>query len=284
MGTGLIINGSHVTVPGLDVTNFEDDPRLRLAPEDFRLRAPHEQSWIHLLVFHTTGGIPGGNDLRPQVIKPGIGLSTGGGQRIVASWTHDRNRHGGAHLVVDQDGRAYCCADLGRVAAYHAEKANGCSIGIEVVQGHADADLYEGQIEAAVQLGLWVCRLMPIPIQWQIPTPYQGEPVPRFESSMHSAAGIFAFGDVCGIVGHRDLTSSRGSGDPGDAIMDALQLAGCERFDFSRREDLATWTDRQMQLGVWFADGSPGPMTADALKKAGYTDGIWRLGAPKPRN
>ena len=274
MGTGLVIDGCCVPIPGTDVTNYRDDPRLLLSSYDKRPRTAREVAWVHLVVCHTTGGIPGGSDMRPQLIKPGLGQPTGGGERVVASWTNDPGRPGGAHLVVDQDGRAYCCADLSRDAAYHAERANGVSVGVEVVQGHAEADLYQGQIEAAARLVLWVCRTMPVPIQWQVPTAYAGAPVDRFVRSLESDHPL---DDVVGVVGHRDLTAKRGSGDPGDAMMAALVAAGCEALDFASGADLAAWTDRQKRSGVWFADGVPGPQTVNALRAAGYADGIWML-------
>jgi hypothetical protein len=273
MGTGLVIGGQRVPVPGVDVANFLDDPRLRLAPGDVRLRASWERAWVHLVVVHTTGGIPGGADLRPQVVKPGLGPSSDAGGRIVSSWTHDPARPGGAHLIVDYDGCAYCCADLLQEAAYHAQRANGVSVGIEVVQDHADASLYEGQLAAASNLAMQVCRLMPVPIQVQVPTAYAGAPIKRFVDSQEKAQPL---ADVVGIVGHRDLTSSRGLGDPGDALMDALEAAGCERVDFDSFADLALWRQRQSDLGISPADGIPGPRTVEALRKLGYPDGIWR--------
>jgi hypothetical protein len=275
MGSGLIIDGQKVVVPGVDVTNYLDDPRLRLDPSDVRPRSDRERAWVHLVVMHTTGGIPGGKDLRPQEVCPGLGQSSGGGDRVVASWTNDKNRPGGAHLVMDFDGTAYCCADLLRDAAYHAEKANGCSVGIEVVQGHASAELYQGQVNAAAQLALWVCCLLPVPVQWQMPRSYGGGPVRRFASSL-AARGPFLT-DVVGIVGHRDLTASRGEGDPGDAVMRALFAAGCEQFDFGAGEDLSTWKDRQAELGIASPDGIPGSRTVEALRGASHPEGIWQL-------
>lgn len=280
MGTGLVISGKTVPVPGIDVTNYLDDPALRLDPGDCRQRTSRERSWVRLVVLHTTGGIPGGKDLRPQMIQPGLGKSTGGGQRIVASWTHDKKRPGGSHIVVDQDGTCYCCADLVDVAAYHAERANGCSVGIEVVQGHAKADLYQGQLERAAVLALWICRLMPVPIQWQVPRPYTGHPLVRFQLSL--ANDPVPLGNVTGIVGHRDLTATRGQGDPGDAMMMALVREGCEELDFASGEDIAVWKLRQQDLGLVGCDGVPGPRTAEILKKIGHPDGIWRLPAPPP--
>ncbi len=264
-------------VPGIDVVNFHDDPRLRLDPTDMRRRSAREKEWVHLYVIHTTGGIPGGKDMRPQVIRPGLGPSSGGGQRIVASWTHDKARPGGAHLVTDFDGTHYCCADLLDDAAYHAERANGCSVGHEVIQGHGDAELYQGQVEAAALLALWVCRLMPAAIQWQVPAPYAGHPVRRFARSLEGDGTPLP--DVVGIVGHRDLTSRRGEGDPGGAVMEALVRAGCETFDFDAGQDLEAWKERQRELAVGTADGIPGRQTASALARAGYLDGIWKLGS-----
>jgi hypothetical protein len=274
VGTGLVIGGERVPVPGVDVQNYLDEPRLRLGVGDRRGRTAAESRWVHLLVYHTTAGIPGGADKRPQLVRPGLGPSTGGGQRVVASWTHDEGRPGGAHLVVDQDGSAYCCADLLVEAAYHAKVANGCSVGIEVVQGREHADLYQGQLEVAARLGLWVCRLMPVPIQWQVPYAYEGGPSARFAISMLRHPPL---DDVVGIVGHRDLTTTRGEGDPGDAMMRALEDAGCERVDFSRGHDLIVWRERQVDLGMQVRTGVPSADTVAALRAAGHPDGVWRL-------
>jgi hypothetical protein len=273
MGTGAVINGKLVPVSGLEVQNFLDDPRLKLAPDDVRPRNAREQAWIHMIVVHTTGGIPGGKDLRPQVINPGVGPSSNAGERVVGSWTHDSTRHGGAHFIVDFDRSVYCCADLVTEAAYHAERANGPSVGIEVVQSRS-AELYQDQMDAAVQLVLWLCANMPTPIQAQIPLPYQGKPIARFVESQDLATPL---SDVVGVVGHRDLTANRGEGDPGNAIMDALATAGCERFDFEAGQDIVTWKQRQADLGIAKPDGIPGPATVAALKATGHANGLWML-------
>ena len=272
MGTGLILDGRAVGVPGFDVQNFVDDPRLALAPYDVRPRTFQERNWIHLVVVHTTGGIPGGTDLRPQDIRPGFGPSTNAGERVVGSWTHDPGRPGGAHLVVDFDGRIYCCADLVTQAAYHAQHANGPSVGIEVVQGH-DAELYQSQLDLAARFARVLCGLMPTAIQFQIPLPYDDGPVDRFVISQMRSNPL---ADVVGVVGHRDLTSSRGRGDPGDALMDALAARGAERLDFESGEDIATWKNRQAVLGVPSPDGIPGPLTVAAIRRSGRPDGVWR--------
>lgn len=271
MGTGLILEGRAVSVPGFQIENYIDNHHLTLASGDVRWRVSRERGWIHLIVMHTTGGIPGGKDLRPQKILPGFGPSTNAGERVVGSWTHDTNRPGGAHIIIDFDGKIYCCADLVTQAAYHAERANGCSVGIEVVQGHK-AELYEEQIKLAARFARTLCKLLPTPIQFQIPRAYEGKPLRRFVIGLQKDIPL---GDVVGIVGHRDLTYNRGEGDPGNAIMFALGALGAEVFDYERYEDIVVWKNRQAVLGL-IADGVPGAATAAALKRNGNPTGIWR--------
>jgi hypothetical protein len=273
MGTGLILEGKAVSMPGFDIENFLDNPALALAPGDVRWRNARERHAIQLIVMHTTGGIPGGSDLRPQAILPGFGPSSNAGDRIVGSWTADTTRPGGAHIIVDFDGRIYCCADLVTQAAYHAQSANGPSVGIEVVQGHGKAELYASQIALAAKFALALCAIMPSAIQRQIPLAYNGHPIARFVASQQTGTPL---SDVVGIVGHRDLTATRGAGDPGDAIMEALETAGAERLDFAHYEDIAKWKQRQSLVGIEVPDGIPGPHTVAALRQAGRADGIWR--------
>lgn len=262
MGTGFILKGERRPAP-FDVQNFIDNPKLHLAPEDQRGRTAEEQRWVRSIVLHTTGGIPGGpSDPREQVVLPGLGPSSGGGERIVASWTHDRSRHGGAHIVIDFDGLVFCCADLVWTAAYHAELANAYSVGIEIVQGH-DGTLFDGQLDTAVRVVDWLTA--ELGIQRQIVKGYAGKPVDRLTGHMIDT----------GVFGHRDLTSNRWKGDPGDAIFAKLAAAGYEAFDFGRMEDVITWRQRQAVLGLLPADGMPGYKTRDALAAQGRRDGMW---------
>jgi hypothetical protein len=273
MGTGIVLAGQAALLAGLDISNFLDDPKLRLSPKDLRPRNPHERAFVHLVVMHSTLGIPGGTDLRRQTILPGFGPPTNAGERTVAMWASDPSRPAGAHLIVDFDGRIYCCADLVTEAAYHAQLANGCSIGIEIVQGLKSAEMYTEQLAVAADLATAICAAMPTPIQKQIPTPYLGHPIGRFVASQQTGVPL---ADVVGIVGHRDLTATRGEGDPGNTIMEALAAQGCERFDFENHADIAVWKSRQTILGMANPDGIPGPMTVAALKSSGRSDGFWK--------
>jgi hypothetical protein len=262
MGSGFIINGTAEQVDGLIVQNFIDNPRLRLAPDDQRPRTAAEQRWVRAIVLHTTGGIPGGkSDPREQSIIPGFGRSSRAGERIVADWTHDHSRPGGAHLIVDFDGLVYCCADLIATAAYHASDANGVSVGIEIVQAH-DGSLFDGQLGIAVRVVDWLTARLGI--QRQMPSRYDGRPIPRLTGYLKDT----------GVFGHRHVSANRWKGDPGDAIFDKLRAAGYEAFDFELGQDVVTWKQRQAALGI-AADGVPGRGTRDALLAKGKRAGLW---------
>lgn len=266
--TGLVISGKPIPVHGLQIENWLDDPALRLDASDMRKRTQGEAAWIHLIVLHTTRGIPGGTDNRPQVVRPGFGVGRRA-QDTVKTWTLE-DRGAGAHLIVQQDGVIACCADLRTEAAYHAGTANGPSIGIEIVQG-GDAELYQGQLDTTVLLVDALTRIFGI--QRQITHQYLG-PIARFERSLD---------DVVGIVGHRDLTGRRGAGDPGNAIMNLLGLAGYEPMNFGLPDDgegdKSIWRRRQRDNGIDPADGVAGLATRTALAALGYPGGMF---VPRP--
>lgn len=260
MGSGFVVNGQRDQVAGLDVTSWLDAPVLTLGPEDFRVRAPG--TWIRAVVLHTTKGIPGGNDLRPQVIWPGFGPPVQAGQRTARYWSHD-GRQAGAHLVIDHDGAISQTCDLQTVAAYHCPGWNTASIGIEIYQGNG-AELYEGQLDVTVRVVDYLTRRFGI--QRQIPHRYLGGPHRRFAAEAR---------DVVAVIGHRDAASNRGSGDPGNAIFSRLGLAKYEAFDFESGDDRNVWKQRQIRLGLANNDGIPGPATRAALLATGKAHGMW---------
>lgn len=257
---GVIVDGKAEEVPGLRTLSWLDMPQLRLRKgEDFRSRRTR---WIRSIILHTTKGIPGPNDTRFQDIRPGLGAAVDAGLRCSRYWSQD-GRQAGAHLVVDFDGTVCCCVDLQTEAANHAGAVNDGSIGIELYQG-GNAEMYEGQLGAAVQLVDWLTRRFGI--QRQVPHRYLGKPLQRMTDG----------GDDCvGVFGHRDCSWSRGAGDPGSAIFDRLVAARYEAFDFSAREDIGMWMSRQRSHNVPVADGVPGPMTLRMLKAQGVWNGMW---------
>lgn len=269
MGTGVIVNGKRELVPGLSVANWLDNPILRLRKgEDFRER---RTPWIRQIILHTTKGIPGGGDDREQDIRSGFGPPADAGERC-ARWWSKSAAPAGAHLVVDHDGKIFCCVDLETEAAQHAKHANQTSIGVEIYQG-SSADLYMGQLENVVLLCDWLTKRFGI--QRQVPDRYIG-PLPRLMANMD---------DVIGVLGHRDLDRSRGRGDPGSKIFYLLHGAGYEDLDYGVSEDRDVWRRRQRELAVQ-ADGIPGPRTmtalrglgaaeAQRLRVTGYRQGLW---------
>jgi hypothetical protein len=261
MGT-LVVGGKELQTP-FDTVTFLDNPQCKLGPRSVRKRGSDEQKGLCGIIVHTTGGIPGGKDLRPQVLKSGAGPSTNAGPKYASMWQTDLSKFGGAHCLVDFDGKVYQCCDLLLDAAYHAELANGRTIGIEVCQDRSDAGLYEIQVKSNVKLVSWLTAQFGI--QRQIcKLPYEGKPVDCLAGKLTRY----------GVFGHRNLTSKRGSGDPGDYLLQALSNANYEEFDFDTGEDLEIWKNRQGSLGLK-PDGVPGPATVAALKEAGYHNGLW---------
>lgn len=269
---GLIIGGKEVEVPGVQIRNYKDDPKLALrvgrsdGANDGEIPRDYPTT---LIILHTTKGIPGGSDKRPQVLKPGFGPDTKAEDRTAQYWSTDP-LHSGAHIVVDADGSVGCLADLKMVCAYHAgnRSVNHRSIGIEIYQG-SDASLYASQLEVVAK----IVDVLTIEfgIQRQIPTKYLNKPAPRLDKGGK---------DCIGVVGHRDVSNNRGFGDPGDFIFDVLEQHGYERVDFYTDSDLELWKARQKEIaektGLHLTiDGIPGPGTRAALVQLGYKHGLW---------
>lgn len=264
---GVVIAGIVEEVPGVRVLSWKDNPNLRLRIGTGLDGRQRFTSFVRGIVLHTTKGIPGGQDQRPQKILPGFGPDTNAEERAARFWATSPIQ-AGAHIVVDHDGSVACLCDLATEVSYHAGEVNEVSVGCEIFQGR-DAELYEGQLDIVVQLVDFLTRRFGIQRQFQ--SVYRKAPVPRIASGAQ---------DVVGVYGHRDVTTNRGEGDPGNAIFDRLRVAGYEPFDFSTPTDKITWKQRQEWLVRQFGanikpDGVPGPKTVAALRKAGYANGIW---------
>lgn len=254
----IVIDGQKEEIPGITSVSFVDDPTLAIGDKDCR---PRRGEWIRGIVLHTTKGIPGGTDRRPQRILPGLGSSVDAGHRSANCWASD-GRAASAHLIVDFDGTVSCCADLERTIAYHAGPVNKGTIGVEIYQG-SNAELYSGQLDVVVLLVDWLTRRFGI--QRQMPAGYLG-PVERLELGADNFVGVF---------GHRDASGNRGRGDPGDEIFTRLRAAGYEAWDIDSQRDITAWKGRQAELGLSPVDGIPGPKTVMALAAAGHPSGQW---------
>lgn len=214
--------------------------------------------WVRAIVLHTTKG------LWPQTVKTGSGPFKDVGEKVAAFWATSP-ASAGAHLVIDADGTVTCHCDLLTEAAYHAGIENEFSIGIEIFQ-EADGSIYEVQLQTVVSLCDELTEIFGIQRQM----PEEVDCIARFKNPKVLAR-------LVGIFGHRHFTTDRGRGDPGDAVFEALAMAGYERFWFTSGKDAEAWETRQNNLGVPrnHCDGVPGPATCDRLHEAGYAFGLW---------
>lgn len=257
---GIISSGQDIETP-FSVVNFQDNSECMLGKNSYRKRKRDEK--VCAIVVHSTAGIPGGKDLREQTVKDGAGPCKDAGPFYAKMWNADKTRKAGAHFVIDWNGQIYQLCDLVDDAAFHAGLANGHSVGVEVRQDRNSAGFFEAQIESNTQLVIWLTAFLGI--QRQIQTlPFSGY-LERLSGKLENQYIV---------AGHRDLTSNRGAGDPGDYLMQALADSGFEQFDFGSGEDSDVWKTRQIDLGI-MSDGIPGPATVRALEAAGYANGLW---------
>lgn len=268
--TGLLIRGKAVQVPGLTIINGNDVPWCRLVPDDYRKRRGTGLAWVRQVIVHTTKGT------WPQAIKAGAGPG-GRARNAFGFWSTD-GHHGGAHIVVDNDGKIYCAADLVLDEAYHATTSNPWSIGIEMYQ-EPDFGIYQAVLDSTVKLCDFLCNVLEddaVGIPFQIPDRrYNGDAIDRMKyDGGPSMAGVF---------GHRDNawdfakhTSSRGRGDPGDFFYEAMRVAGAELVDFQGMADLKIARLRQAKLNALgaapqlYVDGGAGPTSIRTARREGF--------------
>lgn len=160
------------------------------------------------VVLHTTGGYPDSKHPTPQQIRSEEAEARHCQAQSVHAYWSRTDRIGAAHLLVDADGAVYQIADLSTRAMYHCVGYNQVSIGVEVVQ-QGDSSLFAAQLSSVVELCEWLALRFSLPRS--VAMPY---------------VGVRDVIDGVGVLGHRDLSSNRGSGDPGDFVMESLVDAG----------------------------------------------------------
>lgn len=211
MGEGLIINGRRVPVPGVRVVTWEDDPRVPQAVHG----APREAHEVKGSVAHTSRG----KDARVEreTGSPAKGL------RVARYLGRANRKKVSAHLVVAGEGTVYQMADLATWRANHAGTANGHTFGVEVAQDNDDPSLTRAQVAAFVAVMHAAHDAMGLP-----------KCVPMVDG-VHVVADVRAWlsrksgGEqrtFAGCAGHRCTSASRGRGDPGDVLMEALRASG----------------------------------------------------------
>lgn len=262
---GLLISGRLVPVEGLNIippASHGGPAWCKLSPGDYQMR----RGAAHQIVLHGTKG----DD--PQHVIPGAGAG-GRAEATFGFWFRDPT-HSAAPLVIDTDGTVACGADLAEVAAYHATVSNEYSVGIEAYQT-SDNGIYEATLAAEALLVPAICALMSFPFT-VVADPYMGHPLARF---------LDGAPDYYGVLGHRNNTEQRGSGDPSDEIFRRLIAAGGEPVLAGQRQDVTLARQRQAALNAIDAkagntirplavDGLPGQATMTAMRRLGFTR--WR--------
>jgi hypothetical protein len=256
--SGLLIDGKRYEVPGVITVAPLDRPWVQLSAGDGCLR----QGRPNKVVLHKTKA----DD--PEIIVGGAG-PFGRAERVAEAWASDPV-HSGAHMVAGSDYVA-CLADLVRWEAYHARAANKLSIGIEMYEEQGGL-IYSRIIDNTVAC----CRTIASVCGIQAQFTWNASPLVRFRDGGRTLIGFF---------GHRNVDDSRNRWDPGNAIWNALALAGFEAFDVAGGEDIEVWKKRQRELiakghdlGPTGADGFPGRLTTAALLAEGYHGGIYAFG------
>lgn len=211
MGDGLIINGRNVPVPGVRVVTWEDDPRVPRAVHG----APRAASKVTASIAHTSRGVD-------AQITRATG-SSAKGLRVARYLGRANARKVSAHAIVAADGTIYQLADLATWRCNHAGMANGFTFGVEVSQDDDDPSLTRAQVAAFVALMHAAHDALGVPKRVPMVGGHHVYADVRAWLSKKSGGEQRAF---TGCSGHRCTSASRGKGDPGDALMEALRASG----------------------------------------------------------
>lgn len=186
--------------------------------------------------------------------------------------------------TIDMNGEVLCQNDPTVDYSWQANNINAVSLGFELIQGPNKTDskrrvLYSGQLDKTVLLIDFLTASLGI--QRQIPwNKKEDKPNLRQIKRLSSTGGNG--NNVVGIIGHVNVTSERGAGDPGQHIFYALKDAGYELFDMDAEEDLKIWKGRQSVIcgfPTQECDGIPLQKTVATLKAKGYKNGMF-VGRP----
>lgn len=211
MNVGLIVNGTRVPVYGVRVVTWEDDPRVPRAVHG----GPRAAEDVTASIVHTSRGVVAKVARETGTAEKGL--------KVARYLGRSNAREVSAHLVVAGDGTVYQLADLALWKANHAGQVNGFTFGVEIAQDDDDASLTRAQVRAFVAMmnvahdALKIPKTIPMDGARHI-----GEDVRAW--LRRSAGGEEQ--RFAGCAGHRNTSTSRGLGDPGDAPMEALRVAG----------------------------------------------------------
>lgn len=211
MSEGLIIGGRRVPVPGVRVVTWEDDPRVPRAHHG----EARDAEVVTGSIAHTSRGK-----------RAGVTRATGSpakGLRVARYLGRRNKRKVSAHVVIAGDGTVYQMADLATWRANHAGTANGHTFGVEVAQDDDDPSLTRAQVAAFV--AVMVAAHDAMGLAKVIPMERGEHVVGDVRAWLSPKSGGEGMG-FAGCAGHRNTSASRGEGDPGTPLMEALRVAG----------------------------------------------------------
>jgi hypothetical protein len=255
----IVLDGKKIDYP-LSVCWLEN-PKWCPKATDVSLR----HTWLRGIVVHTVNGKKG-------PLKPGS--KDTGRDFNYARYFANSPRKVSCDYIIDCDGSIAATNDPLHNFTWHAESVNPVTLGIEFVQDDEDGALYEEEIKAGVRFISFLCEQLGI--QKQVPA-IAGKPDPQVLTRLKAPNDGHT---LVGVYGHRNQTTNRGFGDPGNWIFEELLRSGFEGFNFQKEEDIRVWQDRQKDVGIEEKerDGIPGPITQKMLATAGYKNGIWMNG------
>jgi hypothetical protein len=254
----IVLDGKKIETPGLETISWLDDPKVPMTTD-----VSARTQWIRAIVLHTVHGKVG-------KLLPGVKSSTRA--ESYAKYQANTSRDVSWDYTIDTDGTIIVSNDPMKHFTWQATSVNPITLGIELVQ-EDNGDLYEGQLDAAVRFIDCLTRELADrghPIQRQIPVSAEGKVV---KGVIKRIADSSSAKSVVGIYGHRNQTTNRGAGDPGDFIFEALLKAGYMGFCLDTNADLTFWKGVQSDHELTM-DGVPGKGVQKMLLENGHKHGL----------
>jgi hypothetical protein len=211
----VVIGGTREEIPGIaSVCWLDGNPKVKYVTDKKK-----RERVCRGIVCHTHEGVLG-------ELLEGLGPNTTMDERL-AMYQTQTDRIVSWDWTQDQNGDVTWQNDPLVDYTFHGNQVCDVTVGFELIQkvrrnskGEVvGGDLYSGQIAAAVLMIDFITARLGI--QRQIPWDKKRNRPVRGVVGRIAAGG----GDVVGIYGHRNITTNRGAGDPGDAIFFALRDA-----------------------------------------------------------
>lgn len=151
---------------------------------------------------------------RNTIVVPGKGSEVRS-FAVARMFANPNGRKASCHLIITAAGRVLCLADLKKHKTWHAGTANDWSIGIEI-QKDKDFKMYEACLDTTVEVCEDLYNLFSIP---KIIPADNKNPLVVEEGFIPSITKVKPYK---GFFGHRNCSTNRGPGDPGNAIFERL--------------------------------------------------------------